>query len=79
MDKTFGITLEQAEACLEDFTPFSTGTLSGQLSPDGDFLVFSYNALIAKAYPFGAKWTTLEKYSKTTSRHLNLVKKAWGI
>lgn len=75
----YGITTEQARACIENYTPFSTGTLSGQLTPEGDFLVHSYGVLIAKAFPFGATWTTLEKYSQTTSRHLNIVKKAWGI
>jgi hypothetical protein len=42
------------------------------------YLVYSYNTLIAVADPDGMNYDP-RKYSTTTSRHQNLIRKAWGI
>ncbi len=42
------------------------------------YLVYSYNTLIAIANPEGMN-LDVHKYSTTTSRHQNLIRKAWNI
>ena len=86
----FGATLAQASEHLAKLEPFHTGTLSGawELSelggePHNCFVVRSYGVEIA-VYPeeWGfAGWiqTSAYDYSATTSKHANIVKKAWGI
>ena len=47
---------------------------------DGDtYKVYSYSTLIASADGMTEQWVTPERYSVTTSRLQNLIKKAWGI
>lgn len=77
-------TINEAEALLFEREPFTTGTLSAKIidSEGGrTYHVFSYNTQIAMTHLDGTPdiWLTPNKYSQTTSRHLNLVKKAWGI
>jgi len=78
----YGITTEQAKACLESLTPFSTGTLSGAFEyiANGErrFIVRSYGVEIADKTE-GALHPKAKTYSQTTSRHANLVAKAWGL
>ena len=71
-------TLDQAENLLAQDLGFTTGTLTATLGNDGVYRVFSYQTEIAnrgKSEP----WLNPVKYSQTTSRHLNIVKRAWGL
>lgn len=76
----YGATLSEASEHLANFEPFHTGTLSAGTTEDGTYWVESYGVLIA-----WAKWGDAEisedayDYSVTTSKHANLVKKAWGL
>jgi hypothetical protein len=79
---TYGITLEQAKGCLETLTVFSTGTLSANWELMGDFdnryIVRSYGVEIAD-YSEKAIHPKAYSHSKTTSKHANIVAKAWGL
>jgi hypothetical protein len=67
-------TIEQK---LQTLTPFKGNSLSGYW--DGEvFRVFSYSTLIAVTQPSG-RVIASKKYSTTTSRHQNLIRRAWGI
>ena len=81
----YGATLAEAEQHLAAFVPFHTGTLSAAWETFGSdwdkaYVVRSYGTVIAAAT---VGWATLQhdayEHSKTTSKHANLVKKAWGI
>lgn len=50
------------------------------LNPAPKYLVFSYSTLIA-SYDYNTEefWVNPRKYSVTTSRQQNLIKRAWGI
>lgn len=73
-------TLAEAQDLLGQREPFTTGTLSAKYDTAGNYLVFSYEAMIAG---ISAKTDIMQftdkKYSQTTSRHLNLVKRAWSV
>jgi hypothetical protein len=43
------------------------------------YRVISYSTLVAYRDVIGETWLSPSKYSVTTSRHQNLIKKAWGI
>jgi hypothetical protein len=81
----YGATLAQAEVCIKRLEPFHTGTLSGaweQYDKDGTegYVVRSYGVLIAEAYKnYNGLATDAYDYSTTTSKHANIVKKAWSI
>lgn len=79
----YGATLAEAEQHLRNLEPFHTGTLSALWSDfdDTSYCVYSYGVLIAEGgYSFtGFIHDGAYDYSKTTSKHANLVKKAWGI
>lgn len=66
------------EAKLKSLTPFKGNSMSAQIAFDGSYLVLSYDTVIAINYGWGLSWLTDKRYSTTTTRHLNLVKKAWG-
>lgn len=72
-------TLKQASELLETRQPFTTGTLSARYDMGGNYLVFSYDTMIAGITKAGLIETTKIKYSQTTSKHLNMVKRAWGV
>ena len=78
-------TLKEAELKLIMTRPFNTGTLSGaweQYDKDGTegYVVRSYGVLIAESYKnYNGLATDAYSYSKTTSKHANIVKRAWGI
>jgi hypothetical protein len=86
----FGATLAEAEQHLAKLEPFHTGTLSAQWEvselsggPHNCYIVRSYGVEIA-VYPeeWGfAGWVQSDAYShsKTTSKHANIVKKAWDL
>jgi hypothetical protein len=47
---------------------------------DTDYQVLSYGTIIANYNSYECEtWISANKYSVTTSRHQNLIKKAWGI
>jgi hypothetical protein len=81
----FGATLAEAEQHIRNLEPFHTGTLSGaweQYDKDGTegYVVRSYGVLIAESYKnYNGLATDAYYYSKTTSKHANIVKKAWGL
>jgi hypothetical protein len=88
----YGATLAEVPELLKALEPFHTGTLSAtEESPTYygggvDYVVRSYGVIIAiSAYDpsYGFRSLTLAddayNYSKTTSKHANIVKKAWGI
>jgi hypothetical protein len=74
----YGINLGHAQTCIATLDAFSTGTLSGQFE-DSVFTVRSYGVAIATRNQNGVIWVNGNKYSQTTSRHTNLVRKAWGL
>jgi hypothetical protein len=63
---------------LKNREPFTGNSLRGFW--DGDtYKVFSYNTLIATLESGGPRWVSSTKYSNTTSRGQNLIKRAWGL
>lgn len=69
-------TIEQK---LRTLTPFKGNSMHASIDVEGSYRVFSYSTLIAIHYGQGLSWTQDKKYSTTTSRHQNLIRKAWGI
>lgn len=79
----YGITIEQAKGCLMRLEAFSTGTLSASYeliseSLGNRYVVRSYGVEIAD-YSERALHPKAKTYSTTTSRHANLVARAWGL
>jgi hypothetical protein len=72
-------TLKESEQLLTDREPFTTGTLSARYDTAGNYLVFSYDQMIAGWHNSGRTDLNSNYYSKTTSKHLNTVKRAWGL
>lgn len=83
-------TLEQAKQLLAERQPFTTGTLSATvergLDSDGleipVYVVRSYGVAIAEGSPFLGKnevYPSAYTHSKTTSKHANIIKRAWGL
>lgn len=77
------ITLKQAERALAERQPFDAGNLSARIS-GGVYEVFSYFELIAASSPyapadFSEVRATAYNFSQTTSKHANIVKRAWGL
>ena len=80
----YGATLAEASEHIRNLEPFHTGTLSGaweQYDADSEgYVVRSYGVLIAESYKrYNGLATDAYYYSATTSKHANLVKKAWGL
>ena len=45
-----------------------------------NYVVYSYSTLIASYDPnTGQRWVNPNKFSQTTSRQQNLIKRAWGL
>ena len=66
---------------LERGEAFKGNTASATIDPT-EYAVYSYTTLIASMTFDGSKWNywvSPKRYSNTTSRLQNLVKKAWGI
>jgi hypothetical protein len=75
------LTLEQAQTALENRQGFTAGNLSTRYDLSGNYSVYSYLTLIAYETN-GGEMVILENaydHSQTTSKHANIVKKAWGI
>lgn len=85
----FGATLAEAEQHLRNLEPFHTGTLSASVEGLGRdvpvYVVRSYGVLIAvwQGTAEEANDAFIEDdaygWSRTTSKHANLVRKAWGL
>ena len=72
------------EQKLRNLEPFRGNSLHGMKNVDTDRLeVYSYNTTIGQALFIDGKivvdYFNANKYSVTTSRHQNLIRKAWGI
>lgn len=78
------VSLQQAEQLLAERQPFTTGTLSASIE-DGDALLYvvrSYGVVIADTPLFiqnGGVYPSAYTHSKTTSKHANIVKRAWNL
>lgn len=62
--------------------PFTGNSLRAYwVSVDGqhEYQVISYNTIIAKSRHLANGWVDPTKYSNTTSRQQNLIKRAWGL
>ena len=66
--------IEQKLANLEEF---NGNSLRGYWF-DGVYQVISYYTLVATSSP-DKKWVTSNKYSVTTSKQCNIIKRAWGL
>lgn len=60
--------------------PFKGNTMSGAWSDDGEtFTVWSYRTIVAEYdAATGRAWINHKRYSTTTSRHQNIVRRAWA-
>jgi hypothetical protein len=77
------ITLKQAQQALEARQEFNAGNLSARVS-GGVYEVFSYFTLIAFSSPYSPAdlselMPTAYDHSPTTSKHANIIKRAWGL
>lgn len=77
-------TLKQAEERITNLAPFWTATLSGNWERYDDdsegYVVRSYGVQIAESYKnYNGLSTDAYDYSVTTSKHANIVKRAWGL
>lgn len=81
------ISLQDAKYNLKIRSSFNAGNLTANVESgekNGEevpvYVVRSYGVAIAKCSPFANVdvWITDTKYSQTTSKHTNLVKKAWA-
>lgn len=80
-------TLEEAKEFLSNdkCEEFTTGTLSAKIEDNGEdvlYIVRSYGVAIAEVSPFihnGYVYPNAYSHSKTTSKHANIVKRAWGV
>jgi hypothetical protein len=68
---------KEIESKLASKTPFSGNSLTAYLEEDGEYRVYSYRTLIATSK--GVDWLDCRKYSQTTSRHQDIIRKAWGL
>ena len=77
------LTLNDAKDFLATNEAFQSGNLRAEWvyngSMIGTYTVYSYNTPIAKLDPNRSVWFTPVRYSVTTSKHLNMVKRAWGL
>ena len=72
---------EQVEQAIRNRENFEGNSCFGQWVGD-TYLVTSYWTTIAKIVPSPAgevEWVSDEKYSNTTSRLQNIVRRAWGL
>ena len=67
------------ERKLKAYEPFKGNSLTAFRSGD-EYSVYSYSTLIARA-SVNVLWHEVEprKYSVTTSRHQNIIRRAWGL
>lgn len=76
------INLRQAETAIKNRIDFVAGakTLRGFTNDQGEYVVYSYRALIACVKPNGRAWITDQKWSVTTSRHTGIARRGlWSL
>jgi hypothetical protein len=61
-------------SALRNRQPFQGNSMSAEVRPDGSYVVKSYATIIAVATPGHPVSINEDKWSRTTSRHQNLVK-----
>lgn len=80
------LTLKEAEKALEEGRPFNAGNLYAvgihdPLNSELLYTVFSYAEPIARIIVSPTRpsvWITDRKFSQTTSKHTNIVRRAWA-
>lgn len=67
------------ETKLKNYQPFTGNSLTAILEGD-EYSVYSYSTKIARC-SLGVMWHEVSpvKYSQTTTRQQNLIKRAWGL
>jgi len=65
-------------ALIQTLTPFTHGSCHAYIDADGQYRVISYTTLIATAKD-GVYQLSEQKYSMTTSRLQNIIRKAWSL
>jgi hypothetical protein len=77
------INLQDAKREISLNRAFNAGNLTASWDFDGFFkgyyVVRSYGTVIGKISPSGEMTVTPIRYSVTTSKHTNMVKRAWGL
>jgi hypothetical protein len=78
------MTLKEASNAIAHFETFNAGNLTGAWErydkTSHGYVVRSYGVLIAESYGrFKGLATDAYNYSVTTSKHANIVKRAWGL
>lgn len=76
-------TLKEAQTKIHMLEDFNAGNLRGYWYEGYErpmYAVYSYAEKIAEQEgdSFEHRWITDEKFSMTTSKHTNMVKRAWG-
>lgn len=66
-------------ALLATKTRFNHASCHAYTEASGNYVVYSYGTLIAGIMPDGTKHLSETKYSTTTSRLQNIIRKAWGL
>jgi hypothetical protein len=66
-------------ALLATKTPFKHGSCHAYISSSNAYVVVSYGTDVGAWMQDGTKHFNTNKYSVTTSRLQNLIRKAWGI
>lgn len=69
---------------LESFNGNSMTAKSNQTNSRFEYKIYSYNTLIAETVWDGSEgewftWVNPNKYSVTTSRHQNIIKRVWKV
>lgn len=81
-------TLQEIETKVANLEPFNGNSMRGQWETDTDgmrmFVVYSYATVIANAFDISITGRVIgcvgsEWHSQTTSRHQNIVRRAWGV
>lgn len=73
------LTLQQAQQALANRESFNAGNLTAEKN-DLLYVVKSYGTIIAEDRHYNAYiFENAYKHSRTTSKHANIVKRAWGI
>lgn len=72
-------TYKTIPALIATLTPFKHGSHSAYTDTDGVYHVFSYSTEIASSIKGDVLYFNDRKYSVTTSRLQNIIRKAWAI
>ena len=72
---------------LENLEPFNGNTMTAKADKTWgrfEYKIYSYNTLIAEKVWDGSEgewftWLNDTKYSVTTSKHQNIIRRAWGV